>query len=78
MNENPFEDLLNILTEPQPLLEFPEGRGIKRKEEPWVKSLPLTLSEVHLSFMVVPSSFTFCTIDLLLFYYVLFTHKSTL
>ncbi|XP_018392644.1 PREDICTED: dnaJ homolog subfamily B member 13-like [Cyphomyrmex costatus] len=44
--ENPYDDLLNILTEPQPLLEFPEGRGIKRKEEPLIKTLFLTLSEV--------------------------------
>ncbi|XP_014480551.1 PREDICTED: dnaJ homolog subfamily B member 13-like [Dinoponera quadriceps] len=46
VNENPYEDLLSILTEPQPLLEFPEGRGIKRKEQPWIKTLPLTLAEV--------------------------------
>ncbi|EFN82829.1 DnaJ-like protein subfamily B member 13, partial [Harpegnathos saltator] len=46
VDENPYEDLLNILTEPQPLLEFLEGRGRKRKEEPWIKTLSLTLSEV--------------------------------
>lgn len=45
--ENPYDDLLNILTEPQHLLEFPEGRGIKRKEEPLIKTLYLTLSEVR-------------------------------
>ncbi|XP_011866244.1 PREDICTED: dnaJ homolog subfamily B member 13-like [Vollenhovia emeryi] len=44
--ENPYDDLLNILTEPQPLLEFPEGRGVKRKEEPLIKTLFLTLSEI--------------------------------
>ncbi|EZA58803.1 DnaJ-like protein subfamily B member [Ooceraea biroi] len=45
-NENPYGDLLNILTESQPLFDFPEGRGIKRKEEPLIKILFLTLSEV--------------------------------
>ncbi|XP_050462912.1 dnaJ homolog subfamily B member 13-like [Cataglyphis hispanica] len=44
--ENPFVNLLHILTEPQPLLQFPEGRGIKRKDEPWIKTLFLTLSEI--------------------------------
>lgn len=44
--ENPYDDLLNVLTESQPLLEFPEGRGIKRKEKPLIKTLFLTLSEV--------------------------------
>ncbi|XP_018339918.1 PREDICTED: dnaJ homolog subfamily B member 13-like [Trachymyrmex septentrionalis] len=44
--ENPYDDLLNILTEPQSLLEFPEGQGIKRKEESLIKTLFLTLSEI--------------------------------
>ncbi|XP_029173091.1 dnaJ homolog subfamily B member 13-like [Nylanderia fulva] len=44
--QNPYNDLLNILTESQPLLDFPEGRGIKRKEEPLIKTLFLTLSEI--------------------------------
>ncbi|CAL1680303.1 unnamed protein product [Lasius platythorax] len=44
--QNPYDDLLNILTEPQPLFGFPEGQGIKRKEEPLIKTLFLTLSEV--------------------------------
>jgi len=47
MTENPYDDLLNILTQPQSLFEFPEGRGIKRKEEPLIKTLFLTLSEVR-------------------------------
>ncbi|XP_032668784.1 dnaJ homolog subfamily B member 13-like [Odontomachus brunneus] len=46
VNENPYEDLANILKESQPLLECPEGRGIRRKEKPWIKTLSLTLSEV--------------------------------
>lgn len=45
--ENPYDGLLNILTEPQPLLDFSEGRGIKQKEEPLIKTLSLTLTEVH-------------------------------
>ncbi|XP_011639483.1 dnaJ homolog subfamily B member 13-like [Pogonomyrmex barbatus] len=44
--ENPYDDLLKILIEPQPLLEFSKGRGIKEKEEPLIKTLFLTLSEV--------------------------------
>ncbi|CAL7934854.1 unnamed protein product [Xylocopa violacea] len=46
--ESPYADLLHILTQPSSLLEFPEGRGIKRKEEPLIKTLYLTLLEVLL------------------------------
>ncbi|XP_011063187.1 PREDICTED: dnaJ homolog subfamily B member 13-like [Acromyrmex echinatior] len=42
--ENPYDDLLNILTEPH--LKFPEGQGIKRKQKSLIKSLYLTLSEI--------------------------------
>lgn len=48
MTENPYDDLLKILKEPQPLLEFSKGRGIKEKEEPLIKTLFLTLSEVRI------------------------------
>ncbi|KAK2588147.1 hypothetical protein KPH14_004197 [Odynerus spinipes] len=44
--ENPYADLLDSLTRPHPLFEFPEGRGVKRKEEPVINSLQLTLQEV--------------------------------
>ncbi|KAG7210912.1 hypothetical protein KM043_016289 [Ampulex compressa] len=44
--ESPYPDLLNILEQPLPLFEFIEGRGIKLKEEPLIKTLYLTLPEV--------------------------------
>ncbi|XP_012285598.1 dnaJ homolog subfamily B member 13-like [Orussus abietinus] len=43
---SPYANLLDVLTRPLPLQEFPEGRGLKRKEEPLIKSLQLTLEEV--------------------------------
>ncbi|KAK1129955.1 hypothetical protein K0M31_019648 [Melipona bicolor] len=46
--ESPYADLLYVLTQSLTLLEFPEGRGIKRKEEPLIKTLYLTLVEVFL------------------------------
>ncbi|KOC69454.1 DnaJ like protein subfamily B member 13 [Habropoda laboriosa] len=46
--ESPYADLLYVLTQSSSLLEFPEGRGIKRKEEPLIKTLYLTLLEVFL------------------------------
>ncbi|XP_076235032.1 LOW QUALITY PROTEIN: dnaJ homolog subfamily B member 13 [Calliopsis andreniformis] len=45
-SESPYADLLHILTQPSSLLEFPEGRGLKRKEEPLIKTLYLTLLEI--------------------------------
>lgn len=51
-SESPYADLLHILTQPSSLLEFPEGRGLKRKEEPLIKTLYLTLLEV--SYIDVP------------------------
>lgn len=66
MTENPYDDLLNILMEPQPLLEFPEGRGIKRKEEPLIKTLYLTLSEVRTDlYIFINYFFFFCSSSLL-------------
>ncbi|KZC05660.1 DnaJ like protein subfamily B member 13, partial [Dufourea novaeangliae] len=44
--DSPYADLLHVLTQPSAPLEFPEGRGLKRKEEPLIKSLYLTLAEV--------------------------------
>ncbi|XP_026671683.1 dnaJ homolog subfamily B member 13-like [Ceratina calcarata] len=44
--ESPYADLLYVLTQSPSLLEFPEGRGAKRKEEPLIKTLYLTLLEV--------------------------------
>ncbi|XP_046837856.1 dnaJ homolog subfamily B member 13-like [Vespa crabro] len=44
--DNPYGDILDYLTQPQLLFEFPEGRGIKKKEEPVINSLQLTLQEV--------------------------------
>nr|XP_031836688.1 dnaJ homolog subfamily B member 13-like [Nomia melanderi] len=44
--DSPYADLLHVLTQPSTLLEFPEGRGLKRKEEPLIKTLYLTLFEV--------------------------------
>ncbi|XP_017763171.1 PREDICTED: dnaJ homolog subfamily B member 13-like [Eufriesea mexicana] len=46
--ESPYADLLYVLTQSPSLLEFPEGRGIKCKEEPLIKTLYLTLLEVFL------------------------------
>ncbi|XP_043598679.1 dnaJ homolog subfamily B member 13-like [Bombus pyrosoma] len=46
--ESPYADLLYVLAQSSSLLEFPEGRGIKRKEEPLIKTLYLTLLEVFL------------------------------
>jgi len=66
--ENPYDDLLNILTEPQPLFEFPEGRGIKRKEEPLIKTLFLTLSEVRSDLYISIFSFTPILLLYVLFY----------
>ncbi|XP_015513655.2 dnaJ homolog subfamily B member 13 [Neodiprion pinetum] len=43
---SPYADLLDVLANPLPLYELPEGRGIKRKEEPLIKPLLLTLNEV--------------------------------
>ncbi|KAL2717067.1 dnaJ subfamily B member 13-like isoform X2 [Vespula squamosa] len=43
--DNPYADILDYLTRPQSI-EFPEGRGIKRKEEPVINNLQLTLQEV--------------------------------
>nr|XP_033336325.1 dnaJ homolog subfamily B member 13-like [Megalopta genalis] len=44
--DKPYADLLHVLSQPSTLLEFPEGRGLKRKEEPLIKTLYLTLLEV--------------------------------
>ncbi|XP_053972294.1 dnaJ homolog subfamily B member 13-like [Hylaeus volcanicus] len=44
--ETPYADLLHILSQPSSMLEFPEGQGLKRKEEPLIKTLYLTLSEI--------------------------------
>lgn len=53
-NEHPYDDiLLNILKKPQPLLEFRESRDIKKKEEPLIKILFLSLSEVHTCTIVI-------------------------
>ncbi|XP_034191882.1 dnaJ homolog subfamily B member 13 isoform X1 [Osmia lignaria lignaria] len=46
--ESPYADLFHVLTQPSSVLEFPEGRGLKRKEEPLIKTLYLTLLEVLL------------------------------
>nr|XP_012139886.1 PREDICTED: dnaJ homolog subfamily B member 13-like [Megachile rotundata] len=46
--ESPYADLFHVLTQPPSVLEFPEGRGLKRKEEPLIKTLYLTLLEVLL------------------------------
>ncbi|XP_046753176.1 dnaJ homolog subfamily B member 13-like [Diprion similis] len=43
---SPYADLLDVLANPLPLYELPEGRGIKRKEEPLIKPLLLTLNEI--------------------------------
>ncbi|XP_012267290.2 dnaJ homolog subfamily B member 13-like [Athalia rosae] len=43
---SPYADLIDVLAKPLPLYELPEGRGIKRKEEPLIKPLLLTLNEV--------------------------------
>ncbi|KAI4491050.1 hypothetical protein M0802_010467 [Mischocyttarus mexicanus] len=45
--ENPYADLLDHLIRPQTLLEFAEGRGIKKKEQPVINNLQLTLHEVY-------------------------------
>ncbi|XP_076637178.1 dnaJ homolog subfamily B member 13 [Colletes latitarsis] len=44
--ESPYADLLQIVLQPPSVLEFPEGRGLKRKEEPLIKTLYLTLPEI--------------------------------
>ncbi|XP_076182245.1 dnaJ homolog subfamily B member 13 [Ptiloglossa arizonensis] len=44
--ETPYADLLYTLSQPSSVLEFPEGRGLKRKEEPLIKTLYLTLLEI--------------------------------
>ncbi|XP_033208882.1 dnaJ homolog subfamily B member 13-like [Belonocnema kinseyi] len=43
---SPYADLLDILEHPLPIYETLEGRGIKCKEEPLIKPLYLTLSEI--------------------------------
>ncbi|XP_076293686.1 dnaJ homolog subfamily B member 13 isoform X2 [Lasioglossum baleicum] len=45
-SDSPHADLLHVLSQPSTLLEFPEGRGLKRKEEPLIKTLYLSLLEV--------------------------------
>ncbi|XP_069705760.1 dnaJ homolog subfamily B member 13-like [Periplaneta americana] len=44
--ESPYPDLLDVLIDPLPLYSLPEGKGIKRKEEPLRRTLYLTLSEL--------------------------------
>ncbi|XP_051176609.1 dnaJ homolog subfamily B member 13-like [Leptopilina boulardi] len=44
---SPYADLLNIVEHPLSCFETSEGRDVKRKEEPLIKPLLLTLSEVY-------------------------------
>jgi len=49
--DNPYADLLDVYHNPPPLFDFPEGKGIKKKEPPLVKTLELTLEEVFFGCM---------------------------
>ena len=44
--ESPYADLLDVLIHPLPLYSLPEGRGVRRKEEPLRRKLYLTLNEI--------------------------------
>ncbi|XP_029043571.2 dnaJ homolog subfamily B member 13-like [Osmia bicornis bicornis] len=64
--ESPYADLFHVLTQPSSVLEFPEGRGLKRKEEPLIKTLYLTLLEVpyrRFTLFIVSLSPVLITVD---------------
>lgn len=48
--DNPYANILDHFADPPPRKTCPAAEGVKKKDEPVIKKLPLTLEEVNKNF----------------------------